>query len=254
MSRSISSTIAVTSEKQRLQYKNEGYTVVKNLIPVGQTDAVREMLLEILEGNHNWPDSHFQILDPTLYKSKKGGFLPVGVQQPAKMSSVFVGIADHPRLQAAMSELLDGPVSRYTDQALIKSTYIKEEQGGATFFHQDSYYWHIEPELGCNSWIALDDVNKDEIALAVLPSSHIGWKLAEHEQYYDDPKACNASNNKPYQRHRIPFKDIDFSKEIILPINKGDAVFFTNYTWHRAESNKSGQHKCAYAIAYKRNP
>jgi ectoine hydroxylase-related dioxygenase (phytanoyl-CoA dioxygenase family) len=32
----------------------------------------------------------------------------------------------------------------------------------------------------------------------------------------------------------------------------GDALFFTNYTWHRAEPNLSGTDRLFYAIAYKR--
>ena len=242
---------SVTSEKQRAQYISDGYTVVRNLIPLDKVAAVRALMMEILEDNSEWPINHFQILDPSIYKNKTGGFVPLGIQQPAKQSKVFSSIADHPRLQAAMSELLGGEVSRYTDQALIKSTYIKEEQGGATFFHQDSYYWHIEPHLGCNSWIALDEVGKDDIALAIMPGSQQGWKLEEHEHYFDDPKPFVAAHGKPYQRHRIPFEKVDFSKEVLLPMKPGDAAFFTNYTWHRAESNKSGKDKCAYAIAYK---
>ena len=30
----------------------------------------------------------------------------------------------------------------------------------------------------------------------------------------------------------------------------GDGLFFTNYTWHRSEANRSGETKMFYAIAY----
>ena len=53
-----------------------------------------------------------------------------------------------------MEQLLGGPVERFTDQALIKHRAIS----GQSFFHQDSFYWHLAPEQGCNSWIALDEV------------------------------------------------------------------------------------------------
>ena len=251
MASTVMTSANVTTEKQRSQYKEEGYTLVRNLIPADELKSVRALMVDLLENNKHWPESHFQILDPTLYKNKQGGFIPLGIQLPAKQSEIFRAIADHPKLQSVMSELLGGEVARYTDQALIKSTHIKEAQGGATFYHQDSYYWHIEPKLGCNAWIALDEVGKDEIALAILPGSHLKWELEPHEQYFDDPKPCNASNGKPFQRHRIPLSKIDYSKEVLLPMKPGDAAFFTNFTWHRAESNKSGKNKCAYAIAYK---
>ena len=33
-------------------------------------------------------------------------------------------------------------------------------------------------------------------------------------------------------------------------IVSADAAFFTNFTWHRAEPNRTGKDLCAYAIAY----
>jgi ectoine hydroxylase-related dioxygenase (phytanoyl-CoA dioxygenase family) len=168
---------------------------------------------------------------------------------PAKIDETFRHVADHPHLQGAMAQLLGGPVKRFTDQALIKS----KEIDGNSYYHQDSYYWHLKPELGCNSWIALDEVGKDAIALAVLPGTHKSWTLTPHEPYFDEPTYHSAAkNNVAFQRHRIPLSEIDFSKEVLLPMSPGDAAFFTNFTWHRSERNRSGQHKCAYAIAYQR--
>ncbi len=230
------------------QYQNEGYTLVRGLIPRKEVAAVRARLMELLEDFPAWGERKMQVLDPSKYRNAKGQMIPVGVQLPAQEEEVFRAVADHPNLQAAMAQLLGGSVKRFTDQALIKNKDID----GQSFYHQDSYYWHINPELGCNCWIALDEVGKDAIALGILPGTHQSWTLTPHEQYFDDPKPCSASNGQPYQRWRIPFSQIDFSKEIMLPMSPGDGAFFTNFTWHRADPNRSGMHKCAYAIAYQR--
>jgi len=234
------------SREQLRQYKDEGYTVVRGLISREEAARVRARMMELLEGDHNWPVNHFQVLDPSKYRTAKGGYVAVGVQQPAKAEQVFRDVADHPNLQAAMEQLLGGPVKRFTDQALIKN----KEIDGQSFYHQDSYYWHLKPELGCNSWIALDEVGKEAIALGILPGTHRSWALTDHEQYFDEPSFHSASSGEAFKRWRIPLDQVDFSKEVLLPMSPGDAAFFTNYTWHRAEPNRSGQHKCAYAIAY----
>ena len=117
-------------------------------------------------------------------------------------------------------------------------------------FHQDSFYWHLAPEQGCNSWIALDEVGVDGCALAIMPRTQQSWELIEHEGYYDEPSFHNARSGEAFKRWRIPITEIDFSGEVLLPMSPGDAAFFTNYTWHRSEPNRSGVHKCAYAIAY----
>ncbi len=232
--------------EQLEQYKTEGYTVVRGLISPEEGSRVRKRLMDLLAGDHDWPDTHFQVMDLSKFRNNEGGFLPIGVQRPAMREEVFKEIADHPNLQSAMEQLLGGPVERFTDQALIKHRAIS----GQSFFHQDSFYWHLAPEQGCNSWIALDEVGMAGCALAIMPGTQQSWTLIEHEGYYDEPSYHNARSGEAFKRWRIPIAEIDFSGEVLLPMSPGDAAFFTNYTWHRSEPNNSGVHKCAYAIAY----
>ncbi|MCC6444994.1 MAG: phytanoyl-CoA dioxygenase family protein [Armatimonadetes bacterium] len=234
------------SEEQLRQYREEGYTVVRGLVGPEEVAKVRARLMGLLEGEHDWSGRHFQVLDPSRYRNARGGTVPIGVQQPAEREEVFREVADHPDLQSAMSQLLGGPVRRFTNQALIKNAQVD----GQSFYHQDSYYWRVEPERGCNTWIALDHVDREAIALGIMPGSHRSWTLTQHEQYFDEPTFHSAETGKAFQRWRIPFYRVDYSREVLLPMSPGDAAFFTNFTWHRAECNRSGEHKCAYAIAY----
>lgn len=234
------------SDEHIRTYKNDGYTLVKGLISADEAAGVCSRLIEVFRGKHDWPTMHFQVLNPEEYRNEDGTMIPVGVQQPAACEEIFRTVADHPKLQKAMSELLGGEVKRYTDQALIKHHDIS----GQSFYHQDSYYWRIEPQKGCNAWIALDEVGLDASALAIRPGTQAGWKLAEHEQYYDEPTFHTARNGDAFQRWRIPSETYDAGDEVLLPMQPGDAAFFTNYTWHRSEPNRSGRDLCAYAIAY----
>ena len=244
---------SLVSPAQLRQYADEGYTLVRGLIPPAELEAARKQLLDFEAGNRGgWPEEHFQVADPARVLDPKGGKLIFGVQGPASRSEDFRKVADHPNLQGAMAALLGGSVVRYTDQCAIKSRLITTPQGGCTFFHQDSYYWHIAPELGCNCWVPFQDVDKDAIALAVMPRSQQGWKLMDHEQYYDDPPFYGGRATPPYQRHLIPLDTIDFSRETLVPMRTGDGLFFTNYTWHRSEKNLTGRTMMFYAIAYKR--
>ena len=236
----------VLDESKLRQYEHEGYTTVDGLISPDEAAAVRNRLMELMDGGHDWPDLHFQVLDPGKFRNKKGGFVPVGVQRPARQEAVFREIADHDNLQAAMSQILGGHVKRFTDQALIKHREID----GHSFYHQDSYYWKIEPGRGCNAWIALDEVGVDASALGILPGTHRDWTLTTHERYYDEPNYHAARTGEAFSRLRIPTDGLDLSGEVVLPMQPGDAAFFTNYTWHRSEVNRSGEHKTAYAIAY----
>lgn len=151
-----------------------------------------------------------------------------------------------------MAALLDGEVKPFTDQIGLKHGIISEEQGARSYFHQDSFYWKIEPEFGCNCWIPLTEVGPEASALAVMPESHAGWNLVDHESYYDDPALgmMGEGGFAPFKRHRVPQQLVDPSREVLLDTEPGDGLFFTNYTWHRSEPNRSGETRAFYAIAY----
>jgi len=153
-----------------------------------------------------------------------------------------------------MAALLGGSTKLFTDQVGVKHGFIREEQGGRSFYHQDSYYWKIAPELGCNCWFPLHEADRDAIALAVQPGSQRGWSLLPHESYYDDPAYGYVKDGvfTPFMRHRIPAAQATTAGEVLVPMAPGDALFFTNYTWHRSEPNRTGTTRAFYAIAYQR--
>ncbi|NKB71982.1 MAG: hypothetical protein GKR89_33310 [Candidatus Latescibacteria bacterium] len=246
--------MALVTDTQRRQYREKGYCLVKGLIPADLIEEARQRTMEIGEKLADWPSGHFQILDPARYKAAGGTPLPGGIQRPASQEEVFARVADHPRMAEAMAALLEGPVERFTDQLGVKHAAVAEEQGARSYFHQDSFYWKIDPELGCNCWIPLTDVGVGASALAVMPGSQQGWRLIEHESYYDDPPMGRMGDEgfEPFMRHRVPEGQVDFGREALIDTAPGDGLFFTNYTWHRSEPNRSGQSQAFYAIAYQR--
>ena len=241
----------VPTAAQRQQYLDDGYTLIRGLIPPELLAPVRTTLLAFQHGLQGWPARHFQVLDPARYHPPDGGPIPGGVQVPAGYAPAFRAVADHPRLQAAMAGLLGGAVTRFTDQALIKWGFPTEAQGGRSFYHQDSSYWKLPPRVGANAWIALDDVGPGAIALAIMPGTQRDWTVLPHELYYDDPPYFALGAERAYKRQRIPAAQVDASREVLVPMAPGDALFFTNYTWHRSEPNTTGRTLCAYAIAYR---
>lgn len=242
----------MVSQQHKTQYREAGYCLIQRLIPLDKIEAARKRIAEVSADPDVWPAEHFQMFDPDRYASVAGKPLPGGVQRPANRESVFVDIADHPRLIEAMADLLGGEVERYADQIGLKHNVISEEQGGRSYFHQDSFYWKIEPELGCNCWIPLTEVGPEASALVVMPGSHFGWNLIDHESYYDDPAMgrMGEAGFEPFKRHRVPQQLVDSSREVLVTTNPGDGLFFTNYTWHRSEPNRSGETRAFYAIAY----
>ena len=245
----------VTDEHVR-QYEEEGYCLVEGLMPVDLMANAWKRVLEIIEKPPVWKKGRFQVLNPEEYPAPSGDPLPKGIQRPGLEEEVFATVAEHENLSNAMAAVLGGDVALFTDQIGVKHGWVETEQGGRSYFHQDSWYWKIDPKLGCNCWIPFEEVGKDQIALSVMPRSHEDWVLTPHESYFDDPpgfrkaKVGEGDGFVAFKRHRIPEADIDYSGEIRLDMKAGDGLFFTNYTWHRSEPNRTGKTRGFYAIAY----
>ena len=108
---------------QLKQYREDGYCLVRNLIPTAVTGPVRQRTLAVIEELPVWGKEAWHAVDPQRYHNKAGQPIPGCIQLPAKEEAVFRSMADHPNLAAAMSQLLGGPVQRYTDQVGICLLY-----------------------------------------------------------------------------------------------------------------------------------
>jgi ectoine hydroxylase-related dioxygenase (phytanoyl-CoA dioxygenase family) len=193
-------------------FLRDGYCLLRDLVPKELLAAARERVCVMMEEQPDWA-VQWQILDPSRATNGKGEPLPIGIQGPASREAVFDRVARHPSLEAVASSLLGGPVTMATDQLIVKHGFIHEEQGGASFYHQDSFYWHLEPGTGLNAWLPLDDVGPNNIGLVIKPGSHLDWQLLPHEKYTDQPKWGHMKGGtfESFDRLRIPAATIDFS-------------------------------------------
>lgn len=83
-------------------------------------------------------------------------------------SRFLFDICTHPRILDYVEDLL-GP-----DFYLWGSNFfIKEPRSMATVgWHQDAYYWPLDPHESLTVWLAFDDVDTENGAMTVVPGSH----------------------------------------------------------------------------------
>jgi len=65
-------------------------------------------------------------------------------------------------------EDLLGPFYLWASNFFIKEPHSKSTVG----WHQDAYYWPLEPHESLTVWIAMDDVDEKNAAMQVIPGSH----------------------------------------------------------------------------------
>ena len=250
-----SPTVSSCTPEHVAEYREKGFTLIRGLYDPSELAPLRAYMEEMAEeGAHydDWPSRCLYVADPKQVQGPTDNPVVGSLQNPSTVNDLFAKVCDDPKMIKAMAALLGGGVTKYADQTIMKLKRTSgPKDGGCSFYHQDAYYWrNIPPLAGANCWVAMDDVGKDNIALAVMPGTQKGANIQDHETYYDEIGWHSPGAESNSSRFRIPADQVDFSQEVLCPMAPGDALFFTNYTWHRSEPNRSGENRYAYAIAY----
>jgi hypothetical protein len=95
------------------------------------------------------------------------------------------------------------------------SLFVKEARDSAfVAWHQDSYYWGLEPDDVCSVWIALYPSDLENGAMRVIPGSHRAATLAHKE---------SPSGMRQHAVHaRELADDVDESKAVDLLLAQGE--------------------------------
>ena len=98
---------------------------------------------------------------------------------------LFTGIdaiVRHPAILDTVSDLL-GPNLLVANADL----FVKEPLSPSfVSFHQDSYYWHIEPNDMISVWVALSAATLENGCMRYAPRSHLDGKRAHRETFTTD--------------------------------------------------------------------
>jgi len=123
------------------------------------------------------------------------------------------------------------------------SLFVKEAQDSAfVAWHQDSYYWGLEPDDVCSVWIALYPSNLENGAMRVIRGSHTVATLAHK-------KSPEGSGNMLFTHEELA-ADVDESKAVDLLLAQGEMSLHHVKITHGSPANRSAGRRMGYAIRY----
>lgn len=140
--------------EQVAQYKETGYTIVPGFFAAAEVAALaREVQDWIAKGLPR---------DVAIPESKRNlQLIPLWPH-----SRLFRALPFHPKVVATVSALLGDPVVKILDQMFYKPPRV----GMGTNWHTDNAYFKIaEPLRGCAMWVAIDDADRANGGLKVVP-------------------------------------------------------------------------------------
>ncbi|WP_428269652.1 phytanoyl-CoA dioxygenase family protein [Haliangium sp.] len=146
-------------------------------------------------------------------------------------------LAAHPRILDAVESILGPELSLFTTRILSKSAGV----GHPIPWHQDSNYWPLEPLRVVSFWLAIDDVDRDNGTMEVVPGSHTRGNLPT--------TTVETEDDRDFFLH-IPEHAIDVARALPVEIEAGEATLHDAFLVHRSIPNLSSRRRCVFIARY----
>lgn len=142
-----------------------------------------------------------------------------------------------PRLGDALEDLL-GP-----DIVCWGSSFFAKGAHDPRFisWHQDSTYYGLEPPESVTAWVAFTDATSLSGCMKIIPGSHLGPEILEHEETRD-------RNNMLSRGQTI--RGIDEFQAVEMPLNAGQMSIHHNKTIHSSEPNHADWPRIGFAVHF----
>ena len=137
----------------------------------------------------------------------------------------------HDRILDLVADLIGPNIQLFHDQALFKPAHV----GGSISWHQDNAYWKCRPANLVSCWLTLDDVDRENGAMQLIPGSHL--KPVWHDQH-------ESSNSL------LKLEGVDESKAVVVDLPAGGCMFHHCQTLHYTQPNTTDRQRRALAIHF----
>jgi phytanoyl-CoA hydroxylase len=218
-----------TPEKQA--YDEQGFTIVRGLLDDVELKDLQDHLERyIREVVPTLPDAD------AFYEDRDQ---PETLKQLQHMGGdpFFLNYGQHPKWKALAETLVGEPLSDAQPEWFNKPPGTRH----VTPPHQDNYYFCLKPPNVVTIWLALDTVDAENGCLRYLSGSHLqGFRPHAQSKILGFSQGITA------------YSADDFSSEVAVPLQAGDAVAHHGMTIHRADANMSAtRHRRALAMVCK---
>ncbi|SAL41756.1 phytanoyl-CoA dioxygenase [Caballeronia arvi] len=229
-----------SKKDQVRELRQNGYVIVKGLIPKERRDAMREVARQQLAVAAAPVEFEADLKYPGAPDSKDapGGHTVRRLLDAYARHPLFAEFAASPEVRGWM-ELYFGEAP-YLSRAHHNCMMTKHPAyGSLTGWHRDVRYWAFERDDLVSAWLALGDETVNNGALWFVPASH---KLPFTSDRFDDAR---------FFRSDLPENAALIRTAVSPELEAGDVVFFHCNTLHSAGKNLTDQVKFSLVFTYR---
>ncbi len=144
----------------------------------------------------------------------------------------------HPKILDAVQSILGPDILCWGS-----SLFVKEgNDPGFVAWHQDSYYWGLEPDDVVSAWIALYPSTIENGAMRVIPGSQTMPSLSHR-------KSATDSANMLFTHEELA-EDVDEANAVDITLAQGEMSLHHIKILHGSPPNRSPGRRMGYAIRY----
>ena len=133
------------------------------------------------------------------------------------------------------AQILGPDIALFVTYAISK----RANDGLAVRFHQDAVYWPISPMKTFTLWLAVDDSDRHNGCMRVIPGSHKDRAVREHE--------IDSSGRTTLT---LGLNGIDERAAVDVEVEAGAFSVHDPFIVHGSNPNRSSRRRCAITIKY----
>jgi phytanoyl-CoA hydroxylase len=218
------------TESQIEQYGREGYCIYRSFLAREELSTLLTELEAVCKGNTR--SSH----DPTRMEMEPDqdpiGTLVRRVYEPCSYYPGFRTLSDSERLLDCVSQLLGPNLTFHYSKINMKPPSV----GSVVEWHQDLAYYPLTNRDSVSILFYLDDADRSNGCLQVLPGRHLG--------------GCLEHTHGGYFQGRIT-EAVDESAAVALEGKAGDVIFMHCMTPHASITNTSTRPRRTLILSYR---
>ena len=213
------------------RYAAEGYCLFRDVLPESEIEVARVELNTMLA---NLPERQVVYKDG---ENKEVDARPEYLTEPHPKHPFWLELCRHPRVLDAVEAILGADLILIMSHLIVK----RAEDGLPVAWHQDNTYWHSVQGTDVSTvWLAIDDTDRTNGCMQVIPCTHEGYpEMEKVSTGGDDLLGLTVEATSEME-----------SAAICLEMNAGSLSMHDSFVLHGSEANTSGRRRAAYTMRY----
>jgi hypothetical protein len=212
-----------------MQYAERGYVVPDFQLPAARVKHLQEALEKLIRDN---PNVRPEQLISVHVRAPDGATNGEGIRG----SEVFLELARDAGILDCVESVLGPDIVLWGCAMFCKPA----GDGMAVPMHQDGHYWPIKPLATCTVWVAIEDSDRGNGCLQVVPGSHANKQVFGHETKQGHVALSEQVVPGAYDETRV----------VDVELRAGQMSMHDVYLLHGSNANASTRRRSGLALRY----